>query len=117
MCLLQNKTSEFPQTIKDLTGKDLKLKLILSKDNIVSKSRLYYAVDVADTNTTSSALSAATSSSHSTSTFTDVSLHLVHNVLLHYFSFLFCQNKRNILNYATCHIQMISLIFCVGKRD
>lgn len=70
---IQTKTDGFPPQIKALVGKDLKLKLEISKDNIVSKSRLYYAVDVLDTNTSSSAMSGATTSVYSTSTSLDVS--------------------------------------------
>lgn len=64
---MQDTTTSFPPQIKALIGKELKLKLQITKENVVSKSRLYFAVDVLDTGTTSSAMSGATTSVYSTS--------------------------------------------------
>ncbi|KAK1352764.1 hypothetical protein POM88_053195 [Heracleum sosnowskyi] len=69
--MIKTKAAGFPHQIKAPVGKDLKLKLEISKDNVVSKSRLYYAVDVLNTNTSSSAMSGATTSVYSTSTSLD----------------------------------------------
>ncbi|XP_074375074.1 uncharacterized protein LOC141716794 isoform X2 [Apium graveolens] len=73
--IIKSKTTGFPSQITALAGKDLKLKILISKDNIVANSRLYYAFDVANNNASSSPMTGTTTSSYSSSTFSDVSLH------------------------------------------
>lgn len=39
---------DFPKVIKDITGKELKLKISINEDNVKAKSNLYFAGDACD---------------------------------------------------------------------
>lgn len=70
--MLQSSTS-FPPNIKELTGKELKLKIQICEDNIKSGSRLFYVIDAYDSTCTTSTKSDALDSGYKGSSLDDVS--------------------------------------------
>ncbi|KAL1830414.1 hypothetical protein ACET3Z_000065 [Daucus carota] len=76
---LRNQTAnDFPPEIKALTGKELKLKVLINEDNVKANSRLFFAVDVCDAAASSSAMCSVSGTSSTTDTNGDVRfMHLI----------------------------------------
>ncbi|XP_017233287.2 uncharacterized protein LOC108207343 [Daucus carota subsp. sativus] len=71
---LRNQTAnDFPPEIKALTGKELKLKVLINEDNVKANSRLFFAVDVCDAAASSSAMCSVSGTSSTTDTNGDTS--------------------------------------------
>uniref|UniRef100_A0A161WX57 Uncharacterized protein n=1 Tax=Daucus carota subsp. sativus TaxID=79200 RepID=A0A161WX57_DAUCS len=71
---LQNQTStEFPEEIRAITGKELRLKLLISEDNVKVNSRLFFAVDAVDADAPVSAICSVSGTSSTTSSITNSS--------------------------------------------
>ncbi|XP_017219953.1 uncharacterized protein LOC108197001 [Daucus carota subsp. sativus] len=71
---LKNQTStEFPEEIRVITGKELRLKLLISEDNVKVNSRLFFAVDAVDADAPVSAISSVSGTSSTTSSITNSS--------------------------------------------
>ncbi|XP_063946678.1 uncharacterized protein LOC108214775 isoform X3 [Daucus carota subsp. sativus] len=70
----QNQTStEFPEEIRAITGKELRLKLLISEDNVKVNSRLFFAVDAVDADAPVSAICSVSGTSSTTSSITNSS--------------------------------------------
>lgn len=64
----------FHPKIKEINGKDIKLKIQLEEDNINSGSRLYYVTDAYDSFTSSPEMSQGPMTYPGASAFTEVSI-------------------------------------------
>ncbi|KAL1801822.1 hypothetical protein ACET3Z_030469 [Daucus carota] len=67
-------TNEFPPQIRSITGKELKLKIVIKEDNIASKSRLYFVVDACYASNSGSTISSSTDTQCTTSAVGDSSV-------------------------------------------
>nr|XP_017221291.1 PREDICTED: uncharacterized protein LOC108198018 [Daucus carota subsp. sativus] len=71
---LKNQTStEFPEEIRAITGKELRLKLLISEDNVKVNSRLFFAVDAVDADAPVSAICSVSGTSSTPSSITNSS--------------------------------------------
>lgn len=70
---LKQSSTTFPPKIKELGGKEIKLKIQICDDNIQSGSRLYYAIDAYDSSSSNSGMSEGTVSGYKSASFDSVS--------------------------------------------
>ncbi|KAL1819848.1 hypothetical protein ACET3Z_014717 [Daucus carota] len=70
---LKNQSTEFPEEIRAITGKELRIKLLISEDNVKVNSRLFFAVDTVDADAPVSAICSVSGTSSTTSSITNSS--------------------------------------------
>lgn len=74
--------NSFPIKIKELAGKEIRLRLEISKDNVEAKSRLFFATDAYDSSISTPTSSSATisDSNMDTTSVTEVSLSFIFQI-------------------------------------
>lgn len=99
----QNQSADvFLPEIKAITGKELKLKIIITEDNVKVNSRLYFATDAWDGAASSSTICSTSGTSSTTTANGDV-------------SFLYYLNHAFKICFGTFIVESVQSQICLGN--